>query len=208
MEQICQLFYPSLVGQLPWLFGLFLLLFGLILFFFLVIKFRFFGLKLLFLFIIFAFHLFLSTLYLTIFGLITTDFWDNPIAGKYFEVNGEVKLACLYPGPTNDRVCPQTKDQVVDLKLRFKTLLLDKAWEYHYFPTENEYTLIIKDNNHRGAIFDPLLKKLGSLDLAEIQYDCAGNIVTSYIETDIWDQYKTIRQNDIPALKSSRVVKF
>ena len=128
------------------------------------------------------------------------------MASVYSRVNGEVKLACLYPGPTNKRICPTAYKQIYDLDPNFKRLLYKSSdWGYKYYPSANEYTLVVKHDYFRGVIFDPLLKKLGSFDFVEIRYDCAGNIVASGVKNDLWDQYKNIRQNDIPVLKSSYV---
>lgn len=132
-----------------------------------------------------------------------TETLGNPIASTYFAVNGEVKLACLYSGPSNPRVCPKNKDQVLDLSPEFGHLLSGKEWDYKYYPNQNEYTLIIKHDWFRGAIFDPLLAKLGHMDLVETNYDCAGNINAYPVKKTIWENYRQMRMEALPILKSS-----
>ncbi len=132
--------------------------------------------------------------------------FNQPIGSKYFAINGEIKLACLYPGDTNQRVCPKTKEQVLALDPGFKQLLSQKEWDYKYFPDSNEYTLIIKHDWFRGVIFDQLLKKLGYLDLVETKYTCAGNIVAYSVGESTWNQYKKLRDDAFPSLRSSSVM--
>lgn len=138
-----------------------------------------------------------ATLFLAI--LVGED--NHAIGSTYFPVNGDIKLACIYKD--FPKSCPQTKQDVLGLDPSFPTLLANKDWDYRYYPDTNQYTLIIRHSQNLGVIFDPLLQKLGSLDLAEMQYSCTGQIQAYGVTRTVWQRYKTIRQVIFPQLKSS-----
>lgn len=122
--------------------------------------------------------------------LFLTDTNDNAIASTYFRINGQIKLACVFKEKA--LACPQTKDDVLSMEPGFAKLLAGKNWDYKYYPETNEYTLIVRHDWFRGALFDPLLQKLGGSDIAELNHTCQG-INANYVNPKIWEKYKTLR---------------
>ncbi|MDO8515578.1 MAG: hypothetical protein Q7S14_03695 [bacterium] len=202
METICKLVTP-VIWDFVLIFVSLVFILGIFAIFYFFHKFKIHGIKL-YVGLPVSIVIFLFILFATFIGFIFLDDFNRAIASRYFAINGEIKLACLYPGDTNSRICPKTKGQVLDFDESFKELLFEKEWDYKYYPDKNEYTLFIKHDWFRGAIFDPLLGKLGYLDLVETTYDCAGNITAYPVSKEIWDKYINLRQGMFPILKSSR----
>ncbi len=86
---------------------------------------------------------------------------DNSIASKYFVLNAAIKNTC-YLDPQKNH-CPTNLEQLISIEpQKFIPLSQEAHLTYQYYPQTNQYTLIVRQNDGRVAIFDPRLNGIPS----------------------------------------------